>query len=217
MKRFFLSFVLIPVLTLPSITACTPLGLVAGAGATVGLAGVREGGLSQATTDTRIQAYINDAWIRHDPDMFRRLDMTVREGRVLLTGVVPKPEQRVDAVRLAWQAPGVEQVINEVRVQNSEGITGYARDALITSKLKAKLVFDRDIVSVNYTVDTVGGIVYLMGVAQDQTELDRAIAHARNLAYVKEVVSYVRLKTQARVSESVPDESQPAGDAPVQW
>lgn len=215
MKRQLL-LILISLMALPA-SGCTPFGLLAGAGATVGLAGVREGGLSEATSDARIQAYINDAWVRHDPDMFRRLDMTVREGRVLLTGVVPKPEQRVDAVRLAWQAPGVDQVINEVRVQDSEGVTGYARDALITSKLKAKLVFDRDIVSVNYTVDTVGGIVYLMGVAQTQIELDRAVTHARNLAYVREVVSYVRLKTQAKVSESVPVDNQPAGDAPVQW
>lgn len=216
MKRF-IRLLFIPIMALSALTACTPFGIIAGAGATAGLAGVREGGISQATTDARIQAYINDAWIRHDPDMFRRLDMTVREARVLLTGVVPKPEQRVDAVRLAWQAPGVDQVINEVRVQNSEGITGYARDTLITSKLKAKLVFDRDIVSVNYTVDTVGAVVYLMGVAQDQAELDRAVAHARNLAYVKEVVSYVRLKTQARVNEGVPQDAQPAGDAPVEW
>ncbi len=215
--KYRLLVLLLLFLIIPVISACAPLGIIAGAGATVGLASAREGGLEQASKDVRIQAYINDAWLRHDPDMFRRADMTVREGRVLLTGFVPKPEQRVDAVRLAWQAPGVTQVINEIRVQNSEGISGFARDALITSKLKAKLVFDRDVVSVNYTVDTVGGIVYLMGVAQDQIELDRAIAHARNLAYVREVVSYVRLKTQAMVNEGVPDDMEPAGDAPVEW
>ncbi len=216
MKRSIVFSALLLV-TLFFVTACTPFGLVAGAGATVGLAGAREGGLSQAAKDTRIQAYINDAWIRHDPDMFRRVDITVREGRVLLTGLVPKPEQRVDAVRLSWQAPGVSQVINEIRVQNSEGLTGFARDTLITSKLKAKIVFDRDVASVNYTVDTVSGVVYLMGVAQDQAELDRVISHARNLAYVREVVSYVRLKTQARISENLPDNAEPAGDAPVEW
>ena len=37
------------------------------------------------------------------------------------------------------------------------------------------------------------GVVYLMGVAQSPDELERVIEHARNIAYVERVVSYVRL------------------------
>ncbi len=43
-------------------------------------------------------------------------------------------------------------------------------------------------------IEAVNGAVYLMGVAQDQGELDRVVAHAKDLAYVRQVVNYVRLK-----------------------
>ena len=48
--------------------------------------------------------------------------------------------------------------------------------------------------SINYSVETVDGTVYLMGIAQNGSELQRVQDHARNLAYVRKVVSYVRLK-----------------------
>jgi osmotically-inducible protein OsmY len=190
-------------LSLIATQGCTPIGAAVGAGATVGTAAAREGGVGQAWTDTRIQAYINDAWFRHNTDMFRKLDLTVREGRVMITGVVPDQQMRLDAVRLAWQAPYVRQVINEIRVENSEGISGYARDSWIQTQLRTKLVFDREIQSINYSFDCVSGVVYLMGVARDQEELERVIAHARGISYVKEVVSYVRLRTDTRPDESL--------------
>ncbi len=185
--------------------SCSPVGVVAGGAATVGVASAQEGGLSQAASDAKIQLYINDAWIRHDAQMFRKLDMTIKEGRVLLTGVVQKPQQRVDAVRLAWQAPGVKQVLNEITVSESEGVSGYARDTLIGTQLRAKLTFDKDIYSINYSIDCVGGVVYLMGVAQSREELEKVIAHARNIAYVQRVVSYVRLKEEAVPDQAVPE------------
>jgi osmotically-inducible protein OsmY len=47
---------------------------------------------------------------------------------------------------------------------------------------------------VNYTTDVVHGIVYLMGVGQDQAEIDRVVAHANSLTNVKRVENYVVLK-----------------------
>ena len=47
--------------------------------------------------------------------------------------------------------------------------------------------------SINYNIDVVQGIVYLMGVAQSQAELNRVIEKARTIPDVKQVVSYVKL------------------------
>lgn len=177
-----------------SATACTPVGVAAGVGATVGLAAAQEGGIKTATSDAAIRISITDMWLKHDVDMYRRLSMTVTEGRVLITGSVPNPDMRVDAVRLAWQADGVRQVINEVTIDGGGGVTGYVTDGFITTNLKTQLMLDKEIQSINYSVETVKGIVYLMGVAQDRRELDRVLDRARNTKYVKSVVSYVRLR-----------------------
>lgn len=125
--------------------------------------------------------------------MFRKLNLTVNQGRVLVTGVVENPEDRVEAIRLAWQPKGVKQVINEVRVGNSDTIGSYAQDTWIAGQLRTRLTFEKYVQSINYSIEVVQGTVYLMGVAQGQQELDRTINIARRIKGVKEVISYVKL------------------------
>lgn len=176
------------------LSACEPIGMAVGAGATVGTAAAEERGVGGAVDDVKIRAEINDLWFRHDVDMYGDVGLTVNEGRVLLTGKVKKPEHRVDAVRLAWQAPGVRQVIDEIEVTDQSSFSDYATDVRISTNLKTRLLFDKQISNINYTVDVVNASVYLMGVAQNQDELDRVIAHARDISGVRRVVSHVVLK-----------------------
>lgn len=176
------------------LAGCTPTSLALSGGTAVGVAAAREGGIKVAATDATIRLQIHDLWFRHDFDMYRKLSLTVREGRVLITGTVPEPDMRVDAVRLAWLASGVREVINEVNVDDPSGLRGYLGDSLITAGIKTRLTFDKDVQSINYTIDTVDNVVYLMGVAQDESELSRAIDHARRTKGVTNVVSYVRLR-----------------------
>lgn len=175
-----------------ALQGCTMVGIATGVGAATGIAASQEGGLSRAAADARIQAEINDLWFRYDVETFTKLDMTVNNGRVLLTGVVQNPEHRVEAVRLAWQPDGVEQVINEIRVAESSGITGFAKDTWITTQLRTKLTLDKEVLSINYNIDTVQGTVYLMGFAQNRAELNRVVEIARMIKGVEGVVSYVK-------------------------
>lgn len=170
---------------------CVALGVATGAA--VGASSAREGGIKGTFKDAEIKALIQDGWFQYDLETFAKLNLTVTQGRVLVTGVVQKPEQRVEAIRLAWQPEGVDQVINEIQVAESEGFQGYARDTWITTRLRTALTFDKEIQSINYSIDTVHGTVYLMGVAQSQEELDAVIENARTIANVKRVVSYVKM------------------------
>ncbi len=192
MKRFFL-LASISVLSVPVLQACTPVGAAVGAGATLGISAAQEGGVERAVSDAVIQAKINELWFRQDLTMFRKLDLTVNNGRVLITGVVQNPEHRVEAVRLAWQPEGVQQVINEIRVADSEGVPGFIRDNWISTRLRTSITLDRDVQSLNYNIDTVQGIVYLMGYAQNQKELNRVMETARTIPNVKQVISYVKV------------------------
>ncbi len=192
MNKYGFFTVGLSLLSLAALPSCTVVGLATGAGASAGVAAAQEGGLKRAKDDLVIQTEINDLWFRYDVEMFTKLDMTVNQGRVLITGVVQNPEHRVEAVRLAWQPEGVKEVINEITVANSAGLVGYARDAWISGRLRTSLTFDRDVQSINYNIDTVRGVVYLMGIAQGQKELNRVIEIARTIKDVKQVVSYVK-------------------------
>jgi osmotically-inducible protein OsmY len=189
------------------LTACDPVSLGVGAGASLGVAAAQEGGIRGELTDDAIKLQIVDLWVKKDLNMFSKLSATVKEGRVLVTGSVPNPDMRVEAIRLVWQAQGVKQVLNEVSVDNGPGVTGAVMDTWVTSSLKTKLMFDKHIQSINYNVDTVAGNVYLMGVAQDRQELGRVMDYARNINHVKNVVSYVRLRYEdpAGITETAPN------------
>ena len=187
------TLILLSVSSLMFANACTPLGMATGAAAGVGTAASKEGGIGGAFTDASIKTKINDAWLQYDLNTFAKLSTTVNQGRVLLTGVVQNPEDRVEAVRLVWQVPGVKQVMNEIRVADSEGVPGFVRDNWITTRLRTALTFEKNVQSLNYSIDTVQGVVYLMGVAMNQAEMDKVVQIARTIPNVKQVVNYVKM------------------------
>ena len=180
-----------------ALSACGPTGVAIGAGTETAVAASEERGLGGTISDTALAARIDALLLQHDFETFRKVSVHSYEHRVLLTGLVEKPQMRVDAVRLAWQADGVKEIINEIEVSDQGGVETYARDTWISTQLRTKLLLDKEINSINYSVETVGGTVYLMGFARSAEELARVEAHARNLSYVHRVVSYVRLASES--------------------
>jgi len=67
----------------------------------------------------------------------------------------------------------------------------YARDTLITTQIKSKIMVDRDIRTINYMVITFDSVVYLFGAARNEEELQKAANIASNIRSVKKVVSHV--------------------------
>ena len=169
-----------------------------GAGATAGVIAAQERGIKGAISDTGIRAEINHLWLQKNHQIFIDINLQIHEGRVLVTGATKDPQLRADAIQLAWQASGVREVINEVEVNDEGGVVNYARDTAINTELRARLLFAKDIDSINYSIETVNGAVYMLGVAQDKNELERVTEIARNIANVRRVVSYVLLKDDPR-------------------
>ncbi len=184
---------LIAALSFP-LAGCSPAGVAVSAGATAATAAQKEKGFRQAFTDREIQLEINALLLQEHETLFRQVSVTVEEGRVLLTGEVDRLEQRLTAVRTAWQAGGVREVINEVQVGDESSVENFARDVWISTKLGSTMLLDKKVRSIDYSVETVNFTVYLMGIARSRAELDRVIGHAKNIDYVRGVVSYVRLK-----------------------
>lgn len=178
--------------------ACTPVGVAAGAGASAGVAASEERGLDGAATDTRIRFEINDLWFKNDVGLITKVELQIYEGRILISGRVPTQDMADTAIRLAWQPDGVNEVINELQVSEGGDIESFARDNVINARLDAELLFDNKVLSINYSTRAVGGTVYLLGVAQDQAELDRVFDIARNIPDVRSVISHVLLKSDPR-------------------
>jgi osmotically-inducible protein OsmY len=173
-------------------------GAVVGAGAAAGIGVAQERSVGDAIDDTTIATKLSAALFDDSFKLFRDVDLEVVEGRVLLTGKVEEQESRLRAEELTWKVKGVREVANAIQVTSEGGIGSYASDVRISNQLRAKIIGDADVLGINYSIETVSQIVYLIGIAQTQEELDRVIGHARSISGVKKVESYVRLKDDPR-------------------
>ena len=130
------------------------------------------------------------------------IDVTVNEGRVLLTGVVRNLEKAKIASQVVWKVEGVKEVIDEVQAETDSlrprDFSKSAKDYFLTLRVELALLFAREIATVNYKVTTVRGVVYVIGVAQDDSEMKRALGKIAKIRGVKKIVNYVILANDAR-------------------
>lgn len=178
-----------------SLTGCVPaIGLGAYETATV----IREDRTTGTVIDdATINTTLQHRYFQKDIDnLFADVDVTVHEGRVLLTGVVEKQETVVDAVRMAWNVSGVKEVINELQSSQPTNLKQRSKDIWTSTHIRGRLLVTKGIKNLNYNIETVNSVVYILGVAQDKTELGHVTNIASRTKGVKKVVSHVRIKGQ---------------------
>ena len=173
-------------------------GAVIGVGSAAVAASTTEKGISTSVSDGMIFTKLHDKFIQTDASLSTGVDVTVNDGAVLLTGKVKTPEEKVLATRLAWEIKGVREVVNEIQVTDKSSIKDVAKDLAASAQLRGKLIADNDISSLNYSIDVVNGTVYLSGVANNATEMNRVVAHAQELRFAQQVVNYIIIEADKR-------------------
>ncbi|QKX02792.1 BON domain-containing protein [Wolbachia endosymbiont of Litomosoides sigmodontis] len=174
-------------------SGCTTL-MIGGVVATATAITMQDKSLGNIVDDTTMAIRINKELLKHG--LFSSIKVRVSEGRVLLIGNVDTPDKQLTAEKIAWQQKEVKEVINEIRVTpiQATSILDTTVDGMITAEIRTRLLGKRNIKSINYSINTVEGVVYLMGIAQNKAELKAVTAIARKVKGVKQVVSYVRYR-----------------------
>lgn len=160
--------------------------------------------------DTNASLSIKSAMLRSEGFALDGVDVEVTEGIALLTGHVPRERDKRMAECLTWSSVAVRNVANELVVGPAPDARTIARDSTITGRVNAALIADRDVRSINFNVETHQGRVYLLGVARNRAELERASAHAALVDGVTDVVSFVRI---AGVPSDLPSRGERRADA----
>ncbi|QDL93501.1 BON domain-containing protein [Paroceanicella profunda] len=160
---------------------------------TLGVTSLQKRDTVDALLDTQTQVRINVSLLGVSEPMFTALSTEVYEGQVLVTGTLPTPEDRAEAIRIIWTVPTVRKVIDAIEVGAGEDPGAYLDDMRITAELRGRLLTDGEVRSLNFNIETVRGTVHLMGLAQDDRELERVVYHAARVPGVVRVVSHVYL------------------------
>ncbi len=194
-RNLFFSMV---VLTSSALALSGCVGAAVGIGTAAVAASTTEKGFSTSVADGVIETKLVDRFIKNDAALATGIEKSVNNGSVLLTGRVETIEQKVLATKLAWEIKGVREVVNEVQVTQDNSLRDKAKDLAASAQLRAALIGDQNTSSLNFSIDVVNGIVYLSGVASDEMEKERVIAHAQELRFAKKVVNYIILETDKR-------------------
>lgn len=153
------------------------------------------------------------------------INVTSYNRQVLLTGEVPSEQAKQNAEQVISRVDNVKGVVNELAVLPASTLGQRSSDALVTAKVKASLVDDRELYVGAFKVVTERGVVYLMG-RVTQREADKATQIARTISGVQRVVRIFELlsdeelrrlgsSTPAPVTNAAPAAAPAAPQAPA--
>ncbi len=118
----------------------------------------------------------------------------VFEGNVLLTGTIPSVTDVQKILEIIFRVNGVKKVYNHIRMMPPMDVAEVTNDTMIYNSLMTQLRLVQGIDSANYKITVDGGIVYIMGIAQNQNELNMVLNIIYRTKGVRKNISYVRIK-----------------------
>ena len=152
--------------------------------------------IGEYVDDVLIKAILKNSYFDQSEKIFFNVDVEVSQGRVLLTGTVDNIDLRIEATRIAWGVKGVQTVINEIQISESDNILNFADDLVISTKVYAKLMLNDEVNSLNYNIETVNKVVYIIGISSSSDEKKKAIDLTKEVFGVEEVIEYITIKSE---------------------
>ena len=104
--------------------------------------------------DSVMQKSLSARLILKEKSYILSVNTKVLDGRIFLTGKVENPEEKLQLTKLAWETKGVRSVKNDIKIKEEFNFTQSAKDLLITSQLRAAMIFNKKIKASNYQIDT---------------------------------------------------------------
>jgi len=149
--------------------------------------------LEDVAHDNGIKLEINKLLLEDGLGLFKDVGTVVYRRHVYLLGDVEKAEDKARAGAIARMPEKVSGVTNDIQVTSRGGIGALVDDIVIEKVIQTDFLFDTVIDSSNFRVRSVNGVVYLIGHAESQTELSKAVAIIDARDDVRRIVNYVKV------------------------
>ena len=149
--------------------------------------------------DSIMQQNLRAKLISTDKSYIISVKTKILDGRIFLTGKVNSVEDKLKITKLAWEIKGARSVNNDLQIKEKFDFKRSAKDLLITSQLRAAIIGNKKIKSVNYNIDTYKKIIYVYGIAQNKIERDEVTKEAKQILDVEDVITSIFLVDDLRV------------------
>ena len=195
MRKNFITFTFI-LYVMCFLQSCAPV--VTGIGAVAISGAATEKGIGTAFNDNVIKIKILDAVYKYDKSIGPMTKINVEQGAVLITGTVKNSKQKIKLTQIAWNVRNVTEVNNKVQIQDKSNMKNVARDLASVGEIRAKILANPDINSLNFSVDVVNDVVYLSGIANNENEVNLVTRIASEARFVKKVLNFIKINQDKR-------------------
>jgi osmotically-inducible protein OsmY len=120
-----------------------------------------------------------------------KISVKVLDGRIFLSGKADEPEEKLRITKMAWETKGARSVKNNIAIKQKFSFKNVATDVLITSQLRAALIFNKNVKAANFNIDTINQKTYVFGIAHNEDEKKEIIQEAKQIVDLKELVTSI--------------------------
>ena len=152
--------------------------------------------------DSVMQKNLTGRLILRDKSYLLSISTKVLDGRIFLTGKVEEPEEKLHLTKLAWETKGVRSVRNDIKIKEDFNFAQSAKDLLITSQLRAALIFNKNIKAANYQIDTYKKKIFIYGISLTTDERKEVINEAKEILDVESVIASIVLVEDLRIQKN---------------
>lgn len=131
------------------------------------------------------------------------INATSYNRQLLLTGEVPTAQDKATAEQAASKLENVKSVVNELGVLGNTNLSARSSDTLVTSRVKAALVDDKELFANAFKIVTERGTVYMMG-RVTQREATKATEVVRRQDGVQRVVRVLEIISEEELRRLMP-------------
>jgi len=149
--------------------------------------------------DSIMQKNLSAKLINMNTNYILSVKTKVLDGRIFITGKVDSVEEKLKITKLGWEIKGARSVKNDLQIKAKFNFQQAAKDILITSQLRAAMITNKKIKSVNYNIDTYKKKIYVYGISTDEEERAEVINEAKQILDVEDVITSILLIEDLRV------------------
>jgi osmotically-inducible protein OsmY len=152
--------------------------------------------------DSVMQKNLATRLVLRDKNYLLSINTKVLDGRIFLTGKINDPEEKLQITKLAWETKGVRSVKNDIKLKEDFNFKQSAKDLLITSQLRAALIFNKEIKATNYQIDTYKKKIFIYGISLTENERKEVITEAKEILDVENVIASIVLVEDLRIQKN---------------
>jgi hyperosmotically inducible protein len=114
-------------------------------------------------------------------------------GHVYLVGEYDTVDQKNQAVKLAGKVEGVKSVTDYFLPKKNDDTCGTTANLKLSTKVKTKLIGDKDISSTQIEVKALQCNIILLGLVGSADQIQKSISHAKTVEGMRSVKSFLKL------------------------